>query len=48
MYYVVCNRCGCYLDPCEKCDCNDYKGEKFLLLEGYKIKINIKELTNAR
>jgi hypothetical protein len=47
MYYVVCGRCGCCLDPGEKCDCNDYTGEKYLITNDYQIKINIKELQNA-
>jgi len=32
MYYRVCERCGCNLDPGEKCDCT--KNEK-ASLDGY-------------
>lgn len=28
MYYRICPDCGAYLDPCEKCDCENETKEE--------------------
>ena len=28
VYSYICDRCGCYLDPGERCDCQDEKVKK--------------------
>ncbi len=40
-YYNVCSNCGAYLDPGEKCDCEDEKQKKKDMFAGL-IRVNPK------
>lgn len=41
-YYRVCPRCGCNLDPGERCDCEDEKRRQD---EFYKDKMKVEDKT---